>query len=86
MPVEFDRLLHAARLPTNLRAAIEALVARKRAGLEDDAEPRLPTIHAFIADELERQAALRFPNPEPRPIEPLNALFRTALAHASSPP
>ena len=86
VPVEFDRLLHAARLPTNLRAAIEALVARKRAGLEDDAGPRLPAIHAFIADELERQAALRFPNPEPRPIEPLNALFRTALAHTSSPP
>jgi predicted nucleotidyltransferase len=86
VPVEFDRLLHAAHLATDLQSAIEALLDRARAGREDDAGSRLPTIHAFITDELERQAALRFPTPTPRPVEPLNALFRTALARASSPP
>jgi predicted nucleotidyltransferase len=80
VPVEFERLLDAAELNADLRAAIDALLDRKRSGMEEDARPRLPTIHAFIEAELERQEDTHVPEPATRPgIEPLNTLFRDVL-------
>lgn len=81
-PVAFDRLVHATVDRTDVREAIEALVVRKRAGQEQEAGPRLPTLHDFIEAELERQAALSFAESADRPgVGPLNRFFRWTLAH-----
>jgi predicted nucleotidyltransferase len=86
VPVAFERLLAAAPLAPDLRDAIEALLAQKRAGTEQDAGPRLPVIHAFVDAELERQDALQFPEGPERPgTEPLNAVFRAVLNAPTSP-
>ena len=80
VPVEFNRLTDAADLDADLRAAIDALLDRKRAGAEQDAGPRRPTIHAFVEAELERQEGAQFPESTAEAgIEPLNAFFRAVL-------
>jgi len=79
-PVAFAALVEATVEQPDLRRAIDALVARKRAGTEADAGPRLPVLHDFIDEELARQAALTFPGGASRDgTEPLNALFRWVL-------
>lgn len=84
VPVEFDRLVTATVEANELRAAIDALVAQKRAGTERDAGSRLPVLHDFIDAELERQADAQFPDAEPRPgTKPLNDFFRTVLAQTA---
>jgi len=86
VPVEFERLLHAADLEANLRAAINDLLARKRSGTEQDAGPRLPTIRAFIEAELARQKDIHFSEPEAHPgVGPLNVFFRGVLDLSSTP-
>jgi hypothetical protein len=63
-----------------VRHAIGRLVARKRAGEELDAGPRLPVLHAFIGAELARHDGRRFDDPGPAPpVDPLNAYFRRTL-------
>ena len=80
VPVAFDRLVEATVDEEALRDAIDALVARKRAGREREAGPRLPTLHDFVKAELERQADVTFPDAPPRPgTAPLNDLFRMVL-------
>jgi len=80
VPVEFERLLDAVDLDAELRVAIDTLLDQKRTGAETEAGPRLPAIHTFIEAEVERQAAMHFPEPETRPgIQPLNAFFRDVL-------
>lgn len=79
-PVAFASLLQATVERTDVRDAIDALVARKRAGTEAEAGPRLPVLHDFIDAELERQSTLTFAPTASRPgAEPLNALFRWVL-------
>lgn len=80
VPMAFEALVEAVVDNAALRQAIDALLARKRAGEELDEGPRLPAIHAFIERELERWDGHRFTQPAPKPpVEPLNALFRDAL-------
>jgi len=79
VPVEFERLLDAATLSADLQAAIDALLYQKRSGTEQDAGPRLPTIHAFIETELERQADIHFPESARPGTGPLNTFFRSVI-------
>jgi len=80
VPVRFDRLVEATVNDEALRAAIDDLVAQKRAGRERNAGPRLPVLHDFVEAELHRQADASFPDAAPRPgVDPLNALFQTVL-------
>jgi hypothetical protein len=84
VPVVFDRLVAATVDANDLRAAIDGLVARKKAGKERDEGPRLPVLHDFVDAELDRQADAQFPESGPRPdTEPLNDLFRTVLARTA---
>jgi predicted nucleotidyltransferase len=79
-PVPFEPLVRTTVERTDVRSAIDALVARKRAGTEADAGPRLPVLHDFIEAELERQSALPFPDGPPPPGPgPLNDIFRRVL-------
>jgi predicted nucleotidyltransferase len=87
VPVEFARLVDAAEIEAELRAAIDILLERKRTGTEMESGPRLPVLHEFIEAEIERQKTMQFPGSETRPgTEPLNTFFRTVLDRFSSRP
>lgn len=77
VPMEFARLVDAGVDRDDLRDAIDRLLTRKRSGEERDEGPRLPVIHAFIEDELDRLQDTHFASPDgAKPLEPLNAFFR----------
>jgi hypothetical protein len=85
VPTEFGRLVDAGVDDPDLRTAIDRLLVRKRSGEELDEGPRLPVIHPFIEDELERLQGTRFADGSQRkPLDPLNDLFRDVL-EARSP-
>ena len=80
VPIEFQKLIEATIGDVTLRAALDDLVAAKRAGVELDRGPRIPAISDFIANEMARlesttcnQAAAG------QDIERLNQLFRSTL-------
>ena len=57
VPMAFQELLITIEGRTDLLAAIEGLIARKRAGDELDRGPAIPTIGEFISGEMKRLAA-----------------------------
>lgn len=79
VPTPFAALVERTVDDTDVRRAIDALVARKVAGREADVGPRDDTLSAFITAELARADAP--PDlPVARPDRAaLDALFRTAL-------
>jgi predicted nucleotidyltransferase len=81
-PIEFARLLEMIDEPA-LLAAIDALLAQKRASPELGLSPQVPAIQDFIVRELarlENSVPARF---ERRQVEPdLSALFRAVLREA----
>lgn len=82
-PIEFARLVERGVLDPAVRAAIDALVAQKRAGQELDDGPADPVLNAFIDAELDRLTALGASWTRHQPDDaPLNQLFRRALAEA----
>lgn len=80
VPTEFaalvDRLVEAA----GLRAAIDDLLARKRAGEELDRGPRIAPISDFLDTELARLTAENQPPPATKDPAPLDRLFVEVLA------
>lgn len=85
IPMAFDRLMSATVASDSLREAIDGLVTEKRAGYELEGGPRLPLIHTFITDELERQKNLQFPAADSRAdLAPLNTLFRRVVNQNAS--
>lgn len=54
VPMRFDALVAAMLPESDVRAAVETLVARKRQGLEADVEPRDAVLHPWIDAELAR--------------------------------
>ncbi len=79
IPVPIAPLLDAVLDASAVRAAVDELLARKRAGTEQDAGPRLPVLHDFIEAELARQRDLTFPEPDRPGPAPLNTLFCDVL-------
>lgn len=78
-PMDVESLADRCLPAGPIRAEVEGLLAAKRAGVEADAGPRLPAIHAFVDGEIDRLGGVRV---DPRPqasVEPLNAFFRAAL-------
>lgn len=76
--VNFSHLLQTIHLPANVRAAIEDLVERKRAGEELGIAEPIPLLDEWITEEFAK------PNPErgrgaPDPIDDLNTLFGEIL-------
>ena len=80
-PVAMDELVAATVRMTELREAIDALVARKRAGEELATGPRDVILDTFIAAELQRveQAAMGVPSAGGPEMADLNAAFRRIL-------
>jgi len=81
-PMEFDRLVEAQVTDAALRAEIETLLTRKRAGDELTLEPQNPVIFRFLSEEVARmreyvktlESSLRSPD-----TGKLNGLFRETL-------
>jgi uncharacterized protein len=80
VPIEFARLLERTLPDADLRHAVDALIAAKRAGNELDEGPRIPVISEFIDRELARFEAREADRREsPPPIDELKMLFRATL-------
>ena len=78
-PMPFIDALNAANLPSELRAAVDDLVARKKAAEEIDEGPAIPVINQFIDAELARLPAIANAMPEGRgDIRDLDAFLHDA--------
>ena len=79
-PIEFHALLHLIDDRPALRTDIDALLDRKRAAPEMGSGDRVPSINAFIAEQLARLEAMR---PEatrqPSAVAALNIVFHAVL-------
>jgi predicted nucleotidyltransferase len=80
VPIEFQKLIDATVHDTRLRAALDDLIAAKRAGAELDRGPRIPAISDFITTELARLENTASDRADSGPqLERLNQLFRSTL-------
>lgn len=76
VPMLFSQLVEGVLEESNVRAALDALVARKQAGGELDSEPPDEVFSCFIARELLRLEALDRPDDVTGDAEDLNRFFR----------
>ncbi|AIE83434.1 nucleotidyltransferase domain-containing protein [Fimbriimonas ginsengisoli] len=77
VPMEFDTLRHAVVGDSDVARAIDHLVEAKRAGEELAAGPPDPTLHRFLAAELERLHEVKWKDAEPPEFAELDRfLFR----------
>ena len=76
VPMEFDRLVARTLEEPEVRAALQALVARKQAGDELAVAPPVPVLSRFVEDELTRLAALGEADEAGADAEELNRFFR----------
>jgi predicted nucleotidyltransferase len=80
VPTEFEKLLEGTVTDSQLLAEVAKLLRIKRAGNELDRGPRLPTIHAFLEQEIARlQEKPAISQPPEFDPEILNELFRDTL-------
>lgn len=82
VPTEFRVLVDRLVADPALRAAIDDLLARKRAGQELDQGPRIPRVSDFLDHELARLAAAHGEPPETRDPAALDELFLDLLVEA----
>ncbi len=83
VPTPFGRLVDTMVEAPTLKAAIDELLARKRAGPELGEGPPIDPIHQFIKQHIERLEATINELPAPRGrMETLNELFRDTLRTA----
>jgi uncharacterized protein len=81
-PMLFAKLVEETLEEADVRAALDALVARKQAGDELAAAPPIETLSSFIEAELLRLEALAEPAEAAGNVEDLNGFFRRyALAN-----
>lgn len=78
-PVEFAQLVAGTVTDASLLAAIEDLLAKKRAGLEKDRAPRIAALSDYIEAELSRLETLQISEAERPGVELLNEYFRKAI-------
>jgi uncharacterized protein len=79
-PLEFSVLVEALITSPLLKAEIDELLARKKAGEELAQGPRNPIISAFLEQELVRLEQVKLPPTLPeRDLAPLNEFFRMQL-------
>lgn len=80
-PIEFDRLLALVENNTELLAAIQKLMLRKKSSLEKEVAPTIPILNEFIESELLRLERIALSKTEREPVmDKLNMLFNEALA------
>jgi predicted nucleotidyltransferase len=82
-PIEFERLLHLIDDQRGLVADIEALLQRKRSAPEMGVEPPVPSINAFIEQELERLESFAPPRAHRDDVLPrLDTVLHDAIREA----
>jgi predicted nucleotidyltransferase len=81
VPTEFDALLRAVDLPTDVIEVTERLLAEKRAGTEKGQGPAEPVLNAFIVKERAHQESLGgdWAQEPPKDHAPLDAFFREVV-------
>jgi len=85
VPMEFGTLLDGARVDANVRARIDDLLVRKRAGVELDKGPKIPEISEFIETELLRLESVTLEKAGSAGAhEELNRLFREVVSPNTS--
>jgi uncharacterized protein len=84
-PILFSELITTVLEEDAVRAELESLVARKRAGQELGEEPQQMILSRFLAEEIPRLEAAT--EPEEREVDPelLNQFFRGALQRTLGP-
>jgi predicted nucleotidyltransferase len=76
VPMLFAQLVEGVLEETDVRPALEELVARKRSGEELDVEAPVEALSRFVERELTRLDALREPVECAGDVEELNGFFR----------
>jgi hypothetical protein len=83
VPMQFATLYQAvAPEERAVRAAIEDLMAQKKAGFESDRGPRIDVLNGFLAGEIARFESLQLKTPKRPPVEEMDRFFRGAVARA----
>ncbi|HVK39985.1 MAG TPA: nucleotidyltransferase domain-containing protein [Candidatus Kapabacteria bacterium] len=83
VPMAFAELLPTIDHDPQLQADIETLRQRKMSGEELDRKPAIPSIDAFIEQELARLEEVLVPRrAQPVPLDDLHVFFRSVLEHA----
>lgn len=83
VPIEFSRLVDLTVDDPQLRLAIDGLVEAKRAGNELDEGPTIPTLAAFVENELKRAEGVAVNRRETAPpVAELDAVFRATVNRA----
>jgi predicted nucleotidyltransferase len=83
VPMQFAVLYQAvAPADGSVRAAIDELMAQKKAGFESDRGPRIDVLNGFLAGEIARFEALHIKPPKRRPVEEMDRFFRGAVERA----
>jgi uncharacterized protein len=80
VPMEFETLVNAQVDSSEIKQAIDDLLARKKAGQELDRQPKIPVLSDFINTELARLEKIDVRPREKPDFERLNEIFRNALA------
>jgi len=80
VPMAFGELVDRVVEDKELKAAIDDLVRRKKAGEELDRGPRIPVISEFLDGEVARLSAKREVPSVRGPVEALDTVFRESLA------
>lgn len=76
VPMLFAQLVEGVLEESDVRAALNALVARKQAGEELSVEPPVEVLSRFVEAELTRLDALNKPDDSAGNVEELNGFFR----------
>lgn len=85
VPMEFEQLVDAADLPTEVLDSIQALLAEKRAGAEADLGPMIPELNRLIESEFARFESVGVTRqPVLTTVDQLSQVFRSALRQAWS--
>jgi predicted nucleotidyltransferase len=82
VPMLFQELVDAVLDETDVRAELDQLVARKRAGDELDREPPIALLSEFIAAEIRRLEQASEPEEAACDLEDLNPFFRKYVLEA----
>ena len=80
VPIEFSALVDRVVEDADLKVAIEDLVEHKKTGEELDRGPRIPVISEFLDREIPRLSAKRGLSSTRSSVEPLDEIFRFAIA------
>jgi hypothetical protein len=85
VPIEFQATVDRVLDDGDVKAAVQDLVRRKKAGEELERAPRIPQISNFLAQELDRLSQLQAPPSQRKSTTDLDQVFRRCLIDIHGP-